>query len=39
MRVGFKDVMLEGSKKLEIALLVQLSSDPDIRGKKYKKKF
>lgn len=33
MRVGFKDVMLEGSKKLGIAILVQLSSALDIREK------
>lgn len=32
-RTGFKDVMLGGSKELGIAILVQLSSDCDMKEK------
>lgn len=39
MRAGFKDVMLVGSKKLDIAILVQLSLDLHIREKKIQKEI
>lgn len=38
-RIGGKDVMLEGSKKLRIAISVMLCSDLDIRDKDIKRNF
>lgn len=39
VRVGFEDVMLEGSKKLRTVVSVKLSSGLDIRDKNIKRNF